>query len=287
MRRRSSFISRLRPARVLARRSQPTAKLALFGLAPEDAYKVIQTISIVVGAVWVLIDYRDFKKENNRLVNIQLSLANRAAELNQSSIALNEKLNEFKMARASEGRIETSMTSYAVRVVSHQDGSSTYRYGFEISVKNVSDAPILIPAATSEFFIGSNGATNLQSGDVVLLNAPISFMNDTSSGKINWAKKGGVVVRMDSIDAEVESHLGSFDRIAGPLAGELRAGEKVRWQQDYLLRANHNELAGAVVTIWAGARDEALAWSTYTSTELLSEAKNSEVPGGTKKLGKS
>src|SRR6266436_6702705 len=80
----------------------------------ENMSKLLQVLAIVVGGAWVLIDYFEFKKTNNDLTNTQLKLATTTAELTQSSIKLNNKL----------------------------DGTFLYRFKISIRAKNISDSKI-------------------------------------------------------------------------------------------------------------------------------------------------
>src|SRR5262249_15235132 len=112
----------------------------------DNASKLLQILAVVVGALWALNEYKEFKKQNNALVNKQLALANQTAELTQSSINLNNQLNQLKLVRSTAGRLDVTNDSSVVRSSKFDDGTFLYRFTVGIAAKNISDSIVEIPA---------------------------------------------------------------------------------------------------------------------------------------------
>jgi hypothetical protein len=77
---------------IISRLNRSRAGKASTGSFLENMSKLLQVLAIVVGGVWVLVDYFEFKNKNNQLINTQLKLSNESAQLAQSSIDINNQL---------------------------------------------------------------------------------------------------------------------------------------------------------------------------------------------------
>jgi hypothetical protein len=235
----------------------------------------LQVIAIVVGGVWVLVDYFEFKNKNNELINTQLKLSNESAQLTQSSIAINNQLNQIKLAHSGQKRLESTGESSVVLASKFEDGTALYRFQFRVFVKNISESNVLIPALVVEFFLGTTTTIkNLQPQTAFLINQPSSWIAATVPGRIDWSKISVNAMRLDRIDGEIANKIKDFPRMSGGFCGELRSGESANWNADFVLRAHPEDIAGAVATYWARGEGDEYFVDTQTRTELLSEAED-------------
>jgi len=244
----------------------------------ENAAKLMQILAIVIGGAWVLNDYFEFKKVNNKLTNTQLQLATQAAAVTQTSIELNNQLSEFKLANTTMSRLEVVPDSSVVRSTKLGDGSFIYRFTFSISVKNVSDAPIVLPAMVLEFFVGSSPSKNLTPGQAFIINPPISWQSQptpsTNPGFVTWTRRLQYANKLPDVDKALEDQIPAYDSTSPILLGEIRSGEAAGFQVNFVFRAQPKDAAGAVLTFWAGGQNERPSIFTETRTELLSEAED-------------
>jgi hypothetical protein len=121
----------------------------------ENTSKLLQILAIVAGGVWVLKDYSEFKKQNNELTNEQIRLTIKTAELTQSSIDLNNQLNQLKLVRSTQGRLDVTSDSSVDRTTKFTDGTFLYRFKTGLVAKNISDSKLHLPAMVIEIFLGT------------------------------------------------------------------------------------------------------------------------------------
>lgn len=227
----------------------------------------------MVGGAWVLIDYFEFKKTNNELTNRQLELALKTAELNQSSIKLNDQLNQLKLTRTVQGRLEVGGDSSIVRSAKFADGTFLYRLDITLTIKNISDSNVSVPAVVTEVFIGRTPVAALNSGQALHVNVPSSWLRTPTSGSVEWSRVIDFVQRVpDQIDEEIGKQIANFSLTAGGLIGEIRSGERANWTGTFVLKARSEDMAGAVATFWTQSEDGPRGPYTYTYHEILSEA---------------
>jgi hypothetical protein len=269
---------RRRFAALVGRLNRSRAGSASLGSFLENAAKLLQVIAIVVGAAWVLIDYFEFKNENNRLNNAQLKLANQTAELNKTNIDLTNRLNTFKLTHSTQGRFDASADSTVVRVVGYADGTFLYRFQIQVDIKNLSDANVSIPALVVEFFIGTYSVELLKRDEAFLINLPSPSRSNGVPGSVKWTRIRGYLIQAPATDKATEEvqKLLPPDLVptAGGFVGDLGGGMSAHWNADFVLRARPESVAGAVLTFWAKGENESFAESVQTRTELLSEAQD-------------
>jgi hypothetical protein len=253
---------------IISRLNRSLAGKASTGSFLENMSKLLQVLAIVVGGAWVLIDYFEFKKTNNKLTNA-------TAELTQSSIILNNQLNEIKISRTKEGRLDVITESHVVRYAILEDHTSLYRFQMSLRARNVSDGAVFIPAMVIEFFIGTNTVGDLKPGQAFLINQPSSWLDKAPPGGIEWSRLTAVVQKdPPQIDDELAKVIADFTPIAGGFVGVLLRGGSSHWNADFALRARPENMAGAVITFWERGENDQFVSSVQSRTELLSEAED-------------
>jgi hypothetical protein len=247
----------------------------------DNSSKLLQILAVVGGAVWVLKDYREFKKQNNDLINKQIELANKTAQLTQSSIQLNDQLSQLKLVRATEGRLEITSESSAVQAHKFDDGTHLYRYQASIQAKNVSDAPVVIPAMVIEIFLGTTSAEdNLKEGAALLVNQPSAWLDEPKAGAVEWRRIAAFAQRLPEIDDELKKLIDEFPTMSSGFVGDIAFAETQHWNSDFVLRAHPHDMAGSVITFWTIDQKKVIRRFTHTRTELLSEAQDAVVTRG-------
>jgi hypothetical protein len=261
---------------LISRLDRSRAGRASTGSFLENLSKLLQVLAIVVGGAWVLIDYFEFKNTNNQLTNTQLELANKTAELNQTSMILNNQFSQLKLASATEGRLETATESSVLRSAKFTDGTFLYQFKCGLRIKNISDSKVVLPAMVIEFFIGTSPVAGLKTGQAFLTNVPSSWLDKAIPGSIEWSRLTANVQRIPyKFDEEVEKRITEFPRTVGGLVGEIPPGGLRHWNADFVLRARPENMAGAVITFWARGEKEPFGRPyTYTRIKMLSDAED-------------
>jgi hypothetical protein len=267
---------------VLSRLDRSRTGQASTGSFLENMSKLLSVLAIVVGGGWVLLDYFDFGKRNKELSNAQIELANAQTQLSiqvtaltQLGTEINNKLNEVKLQHISQKRLDSDSESSVVRAETFEDGTALYRFQFNITVKNISETNILIPALVIEFFLGKTDIVkNLSSDKAFLVNQPTSFMASPLPGSIQWSRLLVNAMRLDRVDDKIAREIEKFTPMSGGFCGELRPGESSHWNADFVIRARPEDMVGAVATYWAKGEGESYFLDTQTRTELLSEAED-------------
>jgi hypothetical protein len=259
----------------------------------ENISKLLQILAIVVGAGWVLKEYREFTDLNHQLVNQQLQTAQKTAELTQSSLDLSNKLNQLRLVQTGQGRLEITSESSAVQARKFDDGTYLYRYQASILAKNVSDGAVTIPAMVIEFFVGTMPTeADIQAGKGFLVNQPSSWLDArnvmiTATGGVEWKRIGVFAQQIPGITDEFAKVIRQFPLMSGGFVGNIGLGEAHHWNTDFVLRARPEDLAGSVITFWTIDQNEEVRRFTHTRTELLSEAQStvqSERPSAIQQL---
>ncbi len=242
------------------------------GSVLDNLSKLIQVLAIVIGGVWILNDYWEFKKQNNELTIQQQQLAIRTAELTQSSDQIDNKLNELKLSRTVEGRLAVTSSSSVMRSSRFEDNTSLYRFNVSLQGKNVSDSNINIPAMVIEFFVGAIPSGKLTSGKAYLINEPNSFQDSQTTGTVKWTKVADAVHRVANIDGELQKIIKDFPVVNGGLIGTIAPSEESDWASNFVFRARHGDIAAAVITFWTKDEKRNIRSFVETRLELLSEA---------------
>jgi hypothetical protein len=273
--RRPFTLTRGELAAIISRLDRSRAGGAATGSFLENLSKLLQVLAIVGGGAWVLLDYFEFKKTNNELTNKQLELALKTAELSQSSTMLNNQLNQLKLTRTVQGRLEVGGDSSVVRSAKFPDDTFLYRLQITLKVKNISDSTVSVPAVVTEQFIGKTPVAALKSEQAFLVNVPSSWLRTPTLGSVEWSRVVAVVQRVpDQIDEEIEKQIANFPLTPGGLLGEIRSGELANWTASFVLKARSEDMVGAVATFWVQGEDGLRGPYTFTYYEILSEAED-------------
>ena len=240
----------------------------------ENTSKLLQILAVVAGGLWALKDYNEFKRQNNKLTNEQLQLTNKTAELTQSSIDLSNQLSQMKLMHSTQGRLDITTDSSATLASKSGDGSDfLYRFETGLTVRNISDANITVPAMVVEVFAGAIPDEKIKGGKASLVNLPPSWLDDPVSGDIAWKRIAVYVQRQPEIDGGIEKVISSFPITAGGLTGEIDTNEAHDWYGDFVLRAQPTDIVASVITFWAKDERNAIRLFEYGRLELLSEAR--------------
>jgi hypothetical protein len=257
-----------------------------FGTASTGAFlenisKLLQILAVVVGAIWILKDYWEFKRENNELVNTQLKLANDTAQLTQSSLFLNNQLSNLKLERSTQGYVSGTTESSVVRSTKFDDGTFLYRFQVGLTVKNISESTLTVHAAVIEIFLGTLQANDLQAGKVNILNLPYSRLQggeDGPPGGIKWTQVETYIQRPLQIDDRVTQLIRpDFVPIPGGLPGGMGPSESHDWNGEFILRAHPTDFVASIITFWITDEKNELRDFNYTRSESLSEAQDSSA----------
>src|SRR3984957_10263935 len=194
------LLTRRQLVSVLSHMSRSRIGQASTGLVLANILTLLQTLAIVGGGGWVLLDYFEFTNRNHELTNAQATLAIQTAQLAQSGAEITNMLNQLKLQHTSQKRLDSDSESSAVRAAKFDDGTALYRFQFSITVKNISETNILIPALVVEFFLGTtNTVKNLRPGTASLINQPSSWSALPVPGAIDWSRLSVSAMRLDSI----------------------------------------------------------------------------------------